>query len=795
MSDLNFKMVLRFVEHVTPKAQAVARAVERMADKVERSTQDMARKTNAAFDRAFDQKRIDKRMSRIEARANKMRGKLAGALAMGAAVVAPLMRVGDFEHKMASLGNVAGLTSDKLKKIEAELRKSAGTTNQYATELLGGLNLLMSVGLHDKVGIDGTVKVVENIGKTATATGASVEHLSRVGYAALGNLNVAVDDLGEAFEVMSASGKMGGFELKDMAQHFPGLTASAKNLRMEGVDAVAKLGAALQIAMRGAADPAEAANNFKNFLAKFEGPEAVNKFKKIGIDLHTELDNAIANGKGPLEYMLVRIHDLAEENPRIIGELFGDMQVQQFLKPMIADLDDYKRIRDDSLNASGGIDQDFNRMMDTMIEQGKAAGIELDNINSRSSALLGIIKEIIAEFRSWLKVLDDFAGKNPELTKFLLTASTGLLAFGVIARVAGFSINLVAGGFTRLQGAASKLFGAKWLRRIRLLTRMRKIFTALRLAVIPLAAGLATLSAPIAAIIGLLALGAFVIWKYWYPLEAWFDGFWQGIAEEAEKGFANLDKTYEETKASLAGYFSDLGDLLGLDEEQKQKIKTFFEDAFDFSWIGEPLDRAYSQVSEFFNNLFSQEELSDEERASLEAKGKTAGISVASAYFDWVSFMLTGPLKLTKIGAEWGSSLIAGFKERWAEFKAWLERQINTLKEFFKFDFEINWPDPPDWLMNMGKFLGIVDDPQPAANDNRAQAIPPYLPAISPQVDPVTALQDFTASLGPQSLDQSKTINQTNHYTVNVTAGGGALANRLMGVAAAANNRALRDTD
>lgn len=95
------------------------------------------------------------------------------------------------------------------------------------------------------------------IGRAATAYRAEIEDLAKAGYAAFDNLKVKAEDFGRALDVMAQAGKEGAFELKDMAQHFPSLTAAAQALKMGGLDGVAKLAAMLQIARKGAADGSE----------------------------------------------------------------------------------------------------------------------------------------------------------------------------------------------------------------------------------------------------------------------------------------------------------------------------------------------------------------------------------------------------------------------------------------------------------------------------------------------------------------------------------------------------------
>ena len=62
------------------------------------------------------------------------------------------------------------------------------------------------------------------------------------------------EDLASSFDIMAAAGKAGGFELKDMAQYLPSITALASSKGMTGQQGLGQIAAALQIVRRGAGD-------------------------------------------------------------------------------------------------------------------------------------------------------------------------------------------------------------------------------------------------------------------------------------------------------------------------------------------------------------------------------------------------------------------------------------------------------------------------------------------------------------------------------------------------------------
>ncbi len=149
-------------------------------------------------------------------------------------------------------------------------------------------------------------------------------------------------DAERALDAMAKAGKEGGFELKDMAKEFPALTASAQFLGMEGVVAVSDLAAALEVARKGAADGAQAANNMANFMQKLTTKETIKNFDKFGVNVSRELKYAVDNGISPIEHMLMVLNKVSKGgDAELVASIFGDKQVLEFIRPMLANMDDY----------------------------------------------------------------------------------------------------------------------------------------------------------------------------------------------------------------------------------------------------------------------------------------------------------------------------------------------------------------------------------------------------------------------------------------------------------------------
>src|SRR3546814_18245727 len=79
---------------------------------------------------------------------------------------------------------------------------------------------------------------------------------------------------------MAASGNAGAFEIRDMARHFPALTAQMQALGDSGLSAVGNLSAALQIAEQGTGNADQAAHNIQNLQAKVNSHGTIKEFSK-----------------------------------------------------------------------------------------------------------------------------------------------------------------------------------------------------------------------------------------------------------------------------------------------------------------------------------------------------------------------------------------------------------------------------------------------------------------------------------------------------------------------------------
>lgn len=515
------------------------------------------------------------------------KGQILGTVATAMAVAGPAKEAMEFEHRLRAIGNIADMSAGAVNSLGQSVQQVSKDTNQTTDAMLDAYNVLLGKGMDSSK----ATAVLGSIGKTATASQASVEDLSTTTFALVDNLHLAESQIPKAMDMLAQSGKEGSFELKDMAKFFPQLTASVATLGMKGPEAVASLGAALQVAMKGAGSTDEAANNFKNFLQKITAPETVKNFEKeFGVNLEASLKRAVARGENPIEYMVGLINKLTKGDKFRVGELFGDMQVGNFLAPMMQHMEEYRQIKEKALGASGVVDRDFANMMGTGTERVKGARIALTQLGvTLGTTLLPAIGAAADVLGSMFSSVAQLAQAYPNLTTVVAFAAVGLVGFKVAvlaARLGGTllldGVSLLAGAFNFFRPSVLAANAALvWNKTVTLATAAAQgvwqgVLLVGRAAMLGFSGVLRVVTAaqwlwnaaltanPIGLVItAVAALGfaAYQIYEHWEPIKAWFKSLWDSVVGIFQSALAQVKSLIG---APLDYMEAKLGKVMGL---------------------------------------------------------------------------------------------------------------------------------------------------------------------------------------------------------------------------------------
>lgn len=411
-------------------------------DKMSKVIKDAVRKSNDEFAKLQDEiKDTSEMLDKLGQNMTKLGAGLTaigGGLAYKLGITEAIPEAFQMEHRLRELGNVGQLSAKQLEDMDKRLASISRYTNQMRPEIAEGLNVLVASGIDPQKALD----YMNVIGRTATGEQAVIEDISRTAFSVTDNLKVPISELGKAMDILAMSGKEGRFELKDMASAFPSLTAGASMLGMRGTPAVASLGAALQVAMKGAGEASEAANNLENFIQKVTSPLAVKNFEEVfEVNLKQVLLDAAAQGRDPILEVIEMMTQLSGGDVFKVSEVFQDKQVLNFIKPMMQNLDEYKRIKASALSAEGVVDSDFENMMQTTNEQFKLLKINMKEL------VFPHLHEPIQKINELLTKINN----NPLLQKGLFGAIIGTIGLGILLTTLG-TATIIIGKFVGMYG-------------------------------------------------------------------------------------------------------------------------------------------------------------------------------------------------------------------------------------------------------------------------------------------------------------------------------------------------------
>ncbi|MBW6402030.1 phage tail tape measure protein [Roseomonas sp. HJA6] len=561
--------------------------------------------------------------------------------AVGAALAAisfagPVQAAAQYQDTLLQAQITAGGVGAAAHAAAAEAGRAWETlaleTGQRSTELARGAANLVAAGLNR----EDMQRFMPVIARTATATGASIEDLSRTVIALRQNLGItSADAMADTLGAMAQAGKSGMFELRDMAREFPQLTAAAQSLGMTGRDAATSLAAMLQVARQGAGSSAEAANNLANFLQKITSPETVRNFRELGVNIQGVLQDAARQGINPIEAVLQKLRERTGGDMFRIGQVFGDRQVLDFIRPMLRGTQEYLDILRGAREANASlINQDFAtrmagahiRLQETMERTDQL----LRRVGVAASEGLGPLNDILAELQRGIAWMD---ANYP----------------GVIDKTI-----LWVAGFTLLAGALGVLMPVLGV----------------------LATGIGILFSPIGLLAAVLVGAAYIIWSNWEEFEPFFRRLWDALKVifEAAARFvrALVDGDWTAAYQALTALWGGLQDAFSAIWDIVRGVFRHFVEWVD-GWSGGAMSAAiavitapWRAIGDFFTILW------DGARTAFD------GFSA------WLSAWVTGPIAsvITAITTAW-SALTGFFDGLWTGITERFDRFAGYIRETF----------------------------------------------------------------------------------------------------------------
>ncbi|ELE3269003.1 phage tail tape measure protein [Salmonella enterica subsp. enterica serovar Muenchen] len=493
-----------------------------------------------------------------------------------------VMDYAHFESQLRDIGITGDLDKKQEKQIGDAIRQQAKATHQTTDTLLEGVGTLVAAG---KAPME-AVKWTQLLGRTATASGADINDLAKMGLAFESLKISGQDGLKEAFGKAVYGGKSGRFELKDMAQYLPEMAQGFAAKGIYGQEAIAQIVASLEVGREGAGTEGEAATNMRNWLASMNRGDIARRYMMQGVDYKGSMSDYVSAGYSQYEASIMIADRFIkskgadfmkqwqaagakgdkESQQRLmesfgLSSIFTDVQTVNHLLAMRQRWGDYQDIKKgmNSKEAQEAGDRDFDKRSDELAVKGKRILISLKDMSLT-------IGETLSPSLAWaadsmlplLNGIGEWIAQNPKLITTLAGVMAGVLGFRIVLVTLKIVANLALSPFISLYTSFVRLRSG-WvllknamgsggtLRRIAAAAgRLGKVLGGglLRGIMVVVRAiiwmGRAMMMNPIGLIITGIAIGAYLIYRYWGPISAWFKARWNDIKTAFSGGIGGI---------------------------------------------------------------------------------------------------------------------------------------------------------------------------------------------------------------------------------------------------------------
>lgn len=449
MAAVTSQLVISLLDRVTAPARAIAGSLKGIGQAITAANAGGLQRMAAANEAAMARLRTG------------MLESVAVGYALKEALAAPIGAATKFETAMLDIAQKSDLSDTAMQQLGDRIRKLAPQVNKTAQEVAAGVDVLTGMGLDP----ERAMAISPAIGKAATAYRADMSEVATMTYAAIDNLKVPAADATKLLDGLSYAAKSGAFEFRDMARYFPSLAADARSMGETGLIGANRLAAALEVVRKGAGTSEEAARNLGNVYQKAMSPETTKKFAKFGINIRKEMDKTRAEGGDMMETLADATMraltksaggDVSKALSRM-GDIFEDAQAQKGMKSFIENWAEYRRIRDESLKASGTVEEDYKRRMKTMAARVDALKVSIHDLGiTVGEILLPPLEDVIKLVKPLVEDLRDFAKANPGVVGGAIKMATALIGMSIATRGAAWGFRFIKGGLLMVAQPAAK---------------------------------------------------------------------------------------------------------------------------------------------------------------------------------------------------------------------------------------------------------------------------------------------------------------------------------------------------
>ncbi len=253
-----------------------------------------------------------------------------GAVATGAGVAAGGIAAGrsfknyaGFERWLSNQAMSLGASEDEGKAFGTRIRQLAIKRGIPNKQMAAGVESIIAAGAESTADVE---RLLDPTMVSAMGGGAPVLDMANTLKAVSDHLGVAAEDMTRASDRIISGGRLGKFEVEDMARYLPtGLPLARNQLGYKGIEGLEKVAADLQIIRAQSGTSSEAFTRWKDFASKIFMENVQKNFKKkAGLDLKGAIEGAVKSGGDPIEAAVSLVRKAIAKDATILPRLFPE---------------------------------------------------------------------------------------------------------------------------------------------------------------------------------------------------------------------------------------------------------------------------------------------------------------------------------------------------------------------------------------------------------------------------------------------------------------------------------------
>lgn len=497
-----------------------------------------------------------------------------------------------YAEQQASLRNITvsgGLSGSEEQQIADALREFALQTHQQQSVLTTGLETLIEGGVDPMQGKD----LLGIVGTAAAATQADIQQMARMG-AAFNTLKFdGKQAVTGAFDHLLSGAKAGNLDMAALSSSLPGLARSFEQNGITGDEALSQIVSSLAVGREASGSDDTAVANLQGWLDTVNSNDIGERYASAGVNYQASMADYIKQGFSTYEASLMIGQRLIDDK----GEKFkqewqaavakGDMSTQERLMAksglskvfdnnqavthllnMRQNWNGYQQSKQAMLSpeAEGTTTRDASAQNNTLKGQWQHLQVAANNMSlsvgeALAPALMAVgnvVMPVLDGFSRWIQL-------HPGLIQAVVVARQAFSVFKAATDGVRYALNLLESGLTLAQSAASRLGGGMSRAGRAVMRGMRLVSGWVRSGLTVAQSGIsrfggalgrgllgagravmvfgrALMMSPIGLLITGIAIGAYLIYRYWEPISNWFSQRWEEVKNAFRGGIGGVSK-------------------------------------------------------------------------------------------------------------------------------------------------------------------------------------------------------------------------------------------------------------